>query len=171
MDFDLAELDTQDTAVLEVLHPVSGQPTGWKITFASKAHQRFIDISNDYIRRSQRESAQRDQARANGRKWKPEEKTPEQVRAENVALVADRILDWTPIKIQGESVPFSRENARRLLADPHKDWLYDQCLQFIAAEENFLPRSETNSWPTPSTSSSSPSATTTASPTETTSKP
>jgi len=141
--FDLNDFDTEDTADMVVLHPATGEPTGWRITFAGPGHPKAVEQSNRLQRKRLREEKSREQAQMNGRKWKAEEKTPEEIRAENVAFVVERILGWTPVRINGEDLPFTPENATRLLLDPKKGKLFTQMLEFLAAEESFTKRSAT----------------------------
>lgn len=138
MDFDLSDFDSADTSEMPVAHPVSGEPTEWVITFAGPGHAKTIDLADRRARQQLREEKAKEQARANGRKWKGEEKTPAEQRVENVEWIAERIVGWTPVKINAEDLPYSRENATKLLADPNKGWLFRQCLEFLLAEENFM---------------------------------
>jgi hypothetical protein len=108
------------------------------ITFAGPGHPKTIELADHRARQQLREEKAKEQARVNGRKWKAEEKTPADQRAENVEWIADRIVGWSPVRINGEDLPYSRENAIKVLADPKKGWFFRQCLDFLLAEENFM---------------------------------
>ena len=136
--FDVSDFDSADTAEMPVAHPVTSEPTSWVITFAGPGHVKTIDLANRRARQQLREEKAKEQARVNGRRWKAEDKTPTDQRAENVEWIADRIVGWTPVKINGEDLPYSRENAIKPLTDPKKGWLFRQCLEFLLAEENLM---------------------------------
>jgi hypothetical protein len=138
---DLSDFDTADTSDMPVAHPLTGEPTTWIITFAGPGHPKTIDLADRRARQQLRDEKAKEQARVNGRKWKAEDKTPAEQRAENVEWIADRVVGWTPVKINGDDLSYSRENAIKLLADPKKGWLFRQCLEFLLAEENFMPSS------------------------------
>jgi hypothetical protein len=135
--FDLADLDAIDTADLEVRHPATGAPTGWVITFAGPGHPQVVALNERTLRKRLREDRDKEQARANGRKWKGEDKSPEEIRVENISFLVDRIVGWTPVNINGQDVPFSREAAMQLLGDPRKGWLFTQALDFVVADDTF----------------------------------
>ncbi len=140
---DLADLDALDTAELEIRHPATGEPIGWRITFAGPGHPQTIAFNNRVHVRRQREALEKERAQINGRKWKGEEKSLDAIRAENLAWVVDRIVDWTPLKVNGKDVPFSCESAMRVFGDPRKEKLLLQCIEFLADEQTFFRRSAT----------------------------
>ena len=135
--FDLSSLDALDTADLDVRHPGTGEPTGWVITFAGPGHPQAVAFNERALRKRLRDEREKEQARINGRKWKGEERSVDDVRAENLAFIVDRIVSWTPVRINGEDIPFSRETAMQLLGDPRKGWLFTQALDFIVADDTF----------------------------------
>lgn len=143
--FDIAALETTETAVLEILHPGNGKPSGWKWTIAGPGHPVTVEQGNRLSRKVMQETRTREMAQVNGRKWKPEEKTPEEQREENARIWAERVLDWTPIKIRGDDLPFSRENVVKVLLDPKLGTVYSQLLEFLRTEESFTQGSAQNS--------------------------
>jgi hypothetical protein len=138
--FDLEALKAADTATMTVLHPLTGEPTTWQITFAGPAHPKAIALSNRLARKRLGDERLREQAAANGRKWKAAERLPEEIREENVRIVAERMLGWTPVRINGADLPFTEEAAVRLLLDPAYGRIYDQVLEFLGADDSFLSR-------------------------------
>jgi hypothetical protein len=143
--FDLAELDAIDTADLDVRHPATGEPTGWVITFAGPGHPQAVALNERTMRKRLREEREKEQARTNGRKWKGEERSTEEIRAENLGFLVDRIVSWSPVRINGEDIPFTREAAMQLLGDPRKGWLFTQALEFVVADDTFTRPSATTS--------------------------
>lgn len=138
--FDLSDLDSADEAVMEVF--ANGRPTGWKWTFAGPGHPKTIELSNRFARERLRREKEQEQAQVNGKKWKAPEETPEEVLDRNVSLVVGRLLDWSPIQMNGKDYPFTPENAKALLMDRRKSQLLVQALEFLGDETAFLKRSE-----------------------------
>lgn len=117
---------------------------GITIDLLSAAHPKAQAYSNAQAVKNLRRQAQLEAQQANGRKVKPEERTPDEVRAENVALVVSRINGWTPFIIPefgSNPVEFSDEAAARWLSMPRYGWIYLQLLEFITDENNFIPGS------------------------------
>jgi hypothetical protein len=122
-----------DTAELEIHR--NDRPTGWRVTFAGPAHPKTIAWNDAQARRTLRRQAAIEQAQVNGRKWKPEDRDPAETRRENVEVVAARILDWTPIRINGRE--WSAAEATDLLVKPEMAWALGQMLEFLGAEASF----------------------------------
>ena len=89
------------------------------------------------MRKRLREDREKEQARINGRKWKGEERAPEDIRAENLGFWSTASSRWSPVSINGQDIPFSREAAMQLLGDPRKGWLFTQALDFVVADDTF----------------------------------
>lgn len=146
--FDLDQLDAADEATMTVV--ANGALTDWSWTFSGPGHPKTVEQSNRLSRERLHEERQKEQARANGRKWKAPEETVDEVRARNVGFVVERLIGWSPVKMGGKDYPFTSENARALLLDPRKGGLLIQALEFLGEEASFTPRSAINSAPTPS---------------------
>jgi hypothetical protein len=145
--FDLSSLAYADTAVMEVEHPVTGEPTGWKITFAGPGHPISVELGDEIARRAIRDRKAKEAAQVNGRKWKPEDETPEQNREENAKFYAKRMLGWEPaVRLVKDEPPleFAHTAAIKLLASPSYFWLYRQVAQFLAADVGFIHSSKEN---------------------------
>ncbi len=138
--FDLSAVDTADESVMEVV--VNGSPVDWRWTFAGPGHPKTIEQSNRLAKERLRKEKLQEQAVVNGKKWKAEEETVEQALERNVSLVVDRLLGWSPVKMNGQDYPFSTENARALLMDRRKGQLLIQALEFLGEEQSFTQRSE-----------------------------
>jgi hypothetical protein len=115
--------------------------TGISVDILSAAHPKAQAYSTAQATKNLRRQAQMEAQQINGRKVKPEERTPDEVRAENVALVVSRLGGWTPFVIPefGDNpVEFSDEAAAKWLSMPRYGWVYLQLLEFIADENNFI---------------------------------
>lgn len=141
--FELDELDAADTAQMTVMRR-DGTPSTWVWTFAGPGHPKTIALSQKVSRDRLRKEQDQEQARVNGRKWKPEDETPDQLMARNADFIVDRLLGWTPVKFGADPFEFTPENARKILLDPQKD-IAMQALEFLADQRSFTKRSPTGS--------------------------
>jgi hypothetical protein len=142
---DLSALIPLETAVLEILKPGGIESTGWKITFAGPAHPKTVAWQNEQSRKSLRKAQQIEQAQVNGRKFKAEDKDPQEQQRETVSWIVARIVDWTPIKLgAGEPMRFSDAVAIDLLVKPELGWAFSQMVDFITDDRSFTQRSATN---------------------------
>lgn len=137
-DFDLSILDAQDEAQLAIKHPTTGEVTTWLWTFYGPGHPKTIEIANRVSREALRDLAAQKQARVNGKKYKEDEPSPDQLRAENVETIVGRTKTFTPVKLGAETIAFSAEAAKTLLLDRKKGWLLSQIIDFLKEEENFI---------------------------------
>ncbi len=143
---DLSEALPENTSVLHVVVPGTSKRTGWQITFAGPGHQKAIDAANAQARRGLEKAARIEASQVNGRKFKPEEKTPDELRRGNVEWVVGRIIDWTPVKISQVSpdpIMFSVEGAIDLLMLPVMGPFFLQMAEFLGAEGSFIKPSAT----------------------------
>lgn len=137
-DFDLSSLDARDEADLAIRHPSTGDVTTWVWTFYGPGHPKTVEIANRVSREALREAAAQKAARINGKKWKEEDTSVDQVRDENVQAVIARTKTFTPVKLGDETINFSPEAAKGLLLDRRKGWLLAQIIEFLRAEESFI---------------------------------
>jgi hypothetical protein len=141
--FDIGTLQTTVTADLPIVHPVTGNPTNWIWTLAGPSHPKTVEASNIAARDALNLQRQREQAIANRRKWVEPDKSPDQMRAENARSFALRVLDWTPVKMNGAEYPYSNENVIALLLNPAYGKIYNQLLDYFNSDESFMEPSET----------------------------
>lgn len=143
-EFDLAALDSSDEATLAIKHPQTREATTWLWTFYGPGHPKTIEQANRTTREVLREQREKEQARVNGKRWKGEDVSPDELRKKNVSYIVERTKTFTPVKIGAETIEFSVEAAKRLLLDPKKEWLLAQIGEFLRDEESFLPTSATS---------------------------
>jgi len=151
--FDLDELKSTDTAELAIVHPVSNQPTTWIWTLAGPGHPKSVEAANKAARESLRIARLREQAQANRKKWIEPERTPDEMRRENAEAFAVRVLEWTPVKMNGADFPCSQEAVVKLLLDPSFGKVYTQLLEYFASDDSFTKHSAITSSSSQSVSS------------------
>lgn len=137
---DLSAFMPVDTAVYEVLDPSRIKGTGWRVTFCSDAHPKALAFSNNNARETLRRQRAIEQAQVNGKKYKPEDKEPDDVKSNNVDWVVSRVIDWTPVRIPPwypELLPFSDESAKALLMKPELGWVYTQFVEYLTDDKSF----------------------------------
>ena len=140
-EFSLGDLDAADEASLNMV--IGGTPSGWFWTFAGPGHQRTIDQTNRLSKERLHRDAEIERKRNNGKQWKPEVESPEDVRARNVAFVVERLIRWSPVKIAGALLEFSPAAATAFLLDPRKGTFLAQAIEFLADDKSFTQRSAT----------------------------
>ena len=145
------DLNAADQAEMTVV--VNGKPTSWSWFFAGPGHPKTIAQTNQLVREKLHTDREQEQTRVNGKKWKAAERSPDEIRRENIDYVMGRLLGWSPVRINGADVPFTDDNARNLLADHRKDFL-KQALDFLNDDKAFTKRSATSSESTQSGTSS-----------------
>jgi hypothetical protein len=143
-DFDLSTMDAQDEGELVIRHPKTLAPVGWTWTFYGPGHQVTIDLSNRVAQAALKRAAARRQAQVNGKKWKEDEESLDQLRAENVDNIVTRTKGFTSIKLDGQLIEYSDDAARQLLLDRKKGWLLEQITDYLKDEANFIQPSATS---------------------------
>lgn len=141
---DIAEFSMDDFAaadVAEMTVEVNGRPTTWVWSFAGPGHEKAIAQANRLSRERLHEDRLKEQAVTNGRKWKADELTVDEVRERNVNQIVERIVGWSPVRIDGKDFPFTPENAKALLSDPKRVGLFTQALSFLSDDQSFTTRS------------------------------
>lgn len=133
---DLTDFLPQDEATIEMVSP-AGKKTGWMVTLAGPSHPKRVDANNAAARKALQRSKQVEQAQINGKKYKSEERTPEDVRRENVEDIVARIVTWTPVRVGGEEFKFSDTRAVDLLVKPEMGWALAQIAEAQAEDASF----------------------------------
>ncbi len=137
--FDLSELDSAEESEMEIL--ANGRPTGWRWRLSGPSHPKGIAQSTRLSREALAKRRMQEQQQLNGKKVKVPEQTPDEVLADNVNFVMERLLGWSDITMNGEPYPFNEENARKLLMDRKKGALLQQAIEFILDDNSFMQRS------------------------------
>ena len=114
-EFSMSDFGAADVADMTVVS--NGKLTDWVWTFAGPGHPQTIAQNNSLARERLHQDRQIEQQRANGKKVKLPEETPEEVRGRTVDWIVGRLVGWSPVRIDGQDYPFTAENARKLLAD------------------------------------------------------
>lgn len=138
--FDLSALAAADEADLPILNG-EGRPTGWVWTFAGPGHPATVAIDNEQNQRYVAREQAKERSQVNGRKWKGGDETPEELRERSIAYIVARLLRWSEIAMDGEPLPCTPDNARKVLADRRFGLVYDQANAFLIEERSFTKRS------------------------------
>ena len=138
--FSLDAFEAEDTAKMEVLD-TAGRPTGWFWEFAGPGHPRTEALNNRLARERLHKSAQIEQSQVNGRKWKADEETPDQIRAANITNRVERLIGWSEVVIDGQAFTFSPGKAVEFLSHPKRIGVLTQAVEFLASEKSFTKRS------------------------------
>jgi len=139
--FSIDAFEASDTGKMQVLD-ASGNPTGWFWEFAGPGHPKTEALNNRLARERLHKSAQIEQTQINGRKWKADQETPDEVRAKNIADLVERIVGWSEVEIDGEAFAFSSAKAIEFLSHPKRVGVLTQAMEFVANEKSFTPRSD-----------------------------
>ncbi|MFC5353559.1 hypothetical protein [Azospirillum himalayense] len=139
---DLADLSYSETLEYRVRHPVSGAETTWVWKLAGPAHPVTLELDEATAKRNRDEESKRQAeniARIKANKPPlPDNRTIADLRERNVAYVATRVLGFSPVKLDGALIEFSPDMAKKLLADPAKEWLFNQIVGAVNAKEGFI---------------------------------
>lgn len=130
-----------ETAELQMMKPGTSTPNGWVLTMAGPSHPKTLAFKERKQRERLHKEATIEQAQVNGRKYKAEERTPDQAEAETMQWVVSRIVTWTPVSIGGVTISFSDEAAAELLRRPTMGAYLQQIIDYLNADRAFMPAS------------------------------
>ena len=140
--FDLDDIAAIDQAELNIKNR-NGQPTGWIWTIAGPGHPQTIALTDRLTKEGFNRAKAQEMARVNGKKWKGDDESADEVVRRSAEAMAGRILGWSPVTFHGKDYPFTKENAVAIFLDPARgDTLFAQMADFIADERSFMKRSE-----------------------------
>lgn len=122
-----------DTADMTVMHPITKEPTEWVIVFAGPTHPKSIALGDKFTREGLAKAKRIEQARTNGKKYKGENKSPDELRREAIENAVAQIVTW-----RGSSVEFSEKAAIDMLMDPNYYRLVNQITEFLDDEDRFI---------------------------------
>jgi len=127
---DLGNLDTVETAekgaTLEVMHPTDNVPLGIAITLAGADSDLYQKTQNRTINKR-------------AKRFRPGQSlsfTVEEQEENTLNLLATCTLGWEGVVVDGEPLPYSKENAKELYR--RFRWLREQVDAFIGDRANFL---------------------------------
>ena len=139
--FDLDELAAIDQAELNIKRR-DGAPTGWIWTIAGPGHPQTIALADKLTKEGFARSKAQEMARVNGKKWKGDDESAEQVVRRTAEALAGRVLGWTEVELDGKPYPCTKDNVVAILLDPARgDTLVTQLSEFISDERSFMKRS------------------------------
>lgn len=144
IDLSGADAIPADTAVLRTVFPGSNKPTGWNITFAGPGHPKTVALNNETSRKQLQKAALIERAQANGRSWKGDDLSTDDVRREFVEALVARMLSWTPVNFGDGVVEFTESDAAapkravELLLKPKLGSYVSQCVDFLVEERTFM---------------------------------
>lgn len=139
--FDLDDLAAIDQAELNIKRR-DGAPTGWIWTIAGPGHPQTIALADKLTKEGFARSKAQEMARVNGKKWKGDDESADEIVRRTAGTLAGRVLGWTPVTMNEKDYPCTRENIVAILLDPKRgDTLVTQLAEFIADEKSFMKRS------------------------------
>jgi hypothetical protein len=142
LDLDLADFTLPGEAVLEI-RKKNGERSGWRWRMAGPGHPATIAADDRQMKRFLDRSSEQERARVNGKKWKGDGETPEEMRARQVEYIVARVLGWNEdMTMGGSPFPCTPENVRTILANQGSD-IYDQATEFLRDEQAFTKGSPT----------------------------
>lgn len=145
VSFDLDEITSVDQAEMVIRRP-DGTPTPWVWIIAGPGHPNSIALEKRVTEEAIARNRAQESARVNGKKWKGDSESADELKRRSAGYNADRVLGWRPenITINGEPLPFSRENVVKVLMDPSRGGnIVRQLDDFFSDERSFSKRSET----------------------------
>ncbi len=140
---DLGELRYSDEREYDVKNPSTLKPLGWKIVLAGPGHSQTIDAVEFEFRKKQEEDEKRQEeaiaAIKAGKDAPKVRQTISEMRAENAATIARRLVHVPPVIIAGKRIDM--ETIADVLADPGFEWLFNQLNAELGNRASFLPSS------------------------------
>ncbi|NRD64761.1 hypothetical protein HRD49_23685 [Corallococcus exiguus] len=141
--FDLSSLIRHDTLTVDILHPVTGQPTGMQVEVASADSPRYRDATRAIIEKATA-SAPRASRRAR-------QEAPRDMEADALELLVACAVSWSGVMEGGAQVPLTPDSARRLFtAHP---WLRRQVDEAVQDRASFFEERASDSSTSPATNS------------------
>jgi len=126
------------SAELSIVFQGTSKPTGWVITIAGPGHPKTIAYNNEMERERLHRDALIEQSRANGKKYKSDELTPEESRRKFVEGLTARIVTWTPVDFGWGVVEFSEKTGVDTLLRPELGFAVGQIVDYLVGERAFM---------------------------------
>lgn len=135
---DLSAFMPDDTSELYTVVPGTNKRTGWVITLAGPGHAKTVAANNEASRKQLHREQMQENSRVNGRKYKAEDRQPEEQRREFIDGLVARIVTWTPVRIGAETFEFSDKTAADLLLRPAMGPYVAQVVDALIADGAFM---------------------------------
>lgn len=143
---DLSDAVPVESFFIEMLHPGSKKPTGWKIQLAGPQHESSIAVSNEGGKDFIEEELAIKASSAAGLKYDPPAETLQARRRKSVGRVCRRILGWTPNptfkNIQAGPIEFSVAAATEMFLRPDMAGFFIQITNYLNSEKAFIQPSD-----------------------------
>ncbi|WP_426751711.1 hypothetical protein [Myxococcus sp. Y35] len=139
---DLGSLQRSDTTTVEIVHPATGDATGMKVVVHGVDSPTYREA--DRALRNRRLHKLQHSGRAS-------KVTAEDTEADGLELLVRCTASWEGFKENGEPLPFSKENARRVYQE--HPWLRRQVDAAVTDAASFFGTSPSSSSASPSTNS------------------
>lgn len=133
----LSAYDSLMTAEMRIVPPGQTEAIG-VVVFAGPGHPQAIALADELTREALQRNAARDQAMLTGDK--PPQESVKELRATNVKIVVDRIVEmrlYDPKDGVNNVVVLSKDMIAKILADPRKAWLFRLCRTFLDRDTSF----------------------------------
>lgn len=139
---DLSDALPLESFTLEMIHPATKKPTGWKITLAGPQHEAAIAVAGEIGRDAIEEEFAIKAAGASGQKYDPPAETLAMRRRKNVGRVCRRMLGWSPNptfkSVQPGPIEFSAAAATELFLRPEMAAFFLQLTTYFTSEKAFI---------------------------------
>lgn len=143
MGFNLSTQKAADTADC-IIRDAEGNE--WVISLAGPAHPKTKELADRSMRERLNEEKRQEMSRVNGKKYTPEDRTPDEARRRSVDNIVGRIVTWRGLADDaGIDVPFSPDTAREIFSDPANGLVFSRLIDFLTEEQSFIKRSAINS--------------------------
>lgn len=139
---DLSDAIPVESFSLEIIHPSTKKPTGWKIQLAGPQHANSIAVANEVGTDFLGEERAVKLAQATGQKPEQDEETIQARRRKSVGRVCRRILGWSPNptfkNVQADPIQFSVTVATDLFLRPDMAGFFIQITRYLNDERAFI---------------------------------
>lgn len=132
-----------ETAELHMLIPGTADKSGWVLTMAGPSHPQSVELFDRQARRANKRSSDIERAQVNNKKWKGDDREPEDIRRETVTDIVARIVTWSPVNFGNGVIEFEPEKAVELFLQRQYGGYFAQIVDFLTSEKAFLKASAT----------------------------
>lgn len=134
--FDLDSIEDVGSAEVELLHPLSGKPTGAFVTLAGPEHPDRKRLTFGLIRRARQDAARQAASLRAGRQAAVT--APEEDLEESIDLLVGITLAWRGFKKDGAPLACTEANKRAMFYDPKRQWVVKQLTEAMQNTNLFI---------------------------------